>query len=229
MHPGTAPRPIFALMRERSLLTFVGVALLLALPAVVAVGLLDRFSLHLAMNCCHGPVLDLAFGFLTHLASGWVPPVVALLLLAKSWRAFLMVGLSAALGALAVQLLKHIAFPAVARPSMFLHAMPGLPLVEGVELHSYLSFPSGHSTSAFALCLALSVVAGRPRVAAGLALAAWLMAYSRVYLSQHFTEDILAGAMLGSLASAVVYLFLYKGKLASNLRLDRSPFRPQNQ
>lgn len=212
-------------MRERSLLTFVLLALVVALPAVVAVWQVDKFSLHLALNGYHTPGLDLVFPYLTNLASGWVPVIVSFCLLLKSWRAFLMVGLSSAVGALLVQLLKHGAFPLQPRPSVFLHAMPGLSLVDGVELHRYLSFPSGHSTAAFAMCLALAVVIGRPRAAAVLAITACVLAYSRVYLSQHFMVDILAGALLGSLAGMLVYFFLYKGKWAHAPGLDRSPIR----
>lgn len=212
-------------MHQRSLLIFVLVVLVVALPALVAVWQVDRFSLHLALNGYHTPELDLVFSYLTDLASGWVPVIVSCCLLLKSWRAFLMVGLSSMVGALLVQALKHAAFPTQARPLVFLHAMPGLPLVEGVELHRYLSFPSGHSTAAFAMCLGLAVVIGRPRAAAALAITAWLLAYSRVYLSQHFMVDILAGALLGSMAGMLVYYFLYKGKWAHAPGLDRSPIR----
>lgn len=216
-------------MRERSLLTFIIVTLLIALPAVLAVWRMDQLPLHLAMNRYHSPGLDMALTHITQVASGWVPALLALLMLLKSWRAFLMMGVTSALSAMLVQALKHLAFPLVARPLAFLQSMPGLQLVEGEELHRYFSFPSGHSTAAFAMCIGLAVVIGKQGPAAILAVLASIMAYSRVYLSQHFTEDILAGAFVGSLTGVVVYAALYRGKWAHQVGLDRSPILCQNQ
>lgn len=216
-------------LRTRSLLVFITVALVIALPAIVAVWHLGHLPMHLAMNRYHSPGLDFAFTYITELANGWVPVVFALVLLRKSWRAFLMMGLATAISGMLAQMLKQLAFPTVVRPSMLFQSMPGLPIVPGLELHHYMSFPSGHATAAFAMCMALAIVFARPWVAALLAVVASILAYSRVYLSQHFTEDILAGAMVGSLVGIGVYLLLYRGKWARRNGLDRSPFVRQNQ
>ncbi|MBP8823056.1 MAG: phosphatase PAP2 family protein [Flavobacteriales bacterium] len=216
-------------MRDKSIRAFLLAGLLLAAPAVVCVWRMDRFALHLAMNGFHDPFLDSLFPVVTEFANGWVPTALALLMLAISWRAFLMVGLSTGLGAVVVQFLKQVVFSGHDRPSMFLDHMPGLPLVAGLDLHHHFSFPSGHSTAAFSMCLALAVVIGRQVPAVALALAAGLMAYSRVYLSQHFTEDILAGASIGCASGTVVYMLLYRGRWRLNQALDRSPWRRQNQ
>lgn len=216
-------------LRERSLLVFVLVTLVIAFPAMVAVWHLGHLPMHMAMNRYHSPGMDVAFPYITELANGWVPVIVALVLLRKSWRAFLMIGLAAVISGILTQILKQLAFPQVVRPSMLFQSMPGLHTVPGLEFHHYMSFPSGHSTTAFAMCIALAVVFARPWVAAVLAAVASVLAYSRVYLSQHFTEDILAGALIGTLVGIGVYLLLYKGKWAQRVGLDRSPFVRQNQ
>ncbi|HMN06033.1 MAG TPA: phosphatase PAP2 family protein [Flavobacteriales bacterium] len=161
----------------------------------------------------------------TELANGWVPVILALVLLRKSWRTFLMMGLGTGLSAIAVQLLKHLVFAGYDRPAMFLEEMPGLQLVAGMDLHHHFSFPSGHSTAAFSMCLALAVVIGNRAAAIGLAVLAALLAFSRVYLSQHFTEDILAGALVGTVVTTAVFGLLYQGRYAHDARLDRSPFK----
>ncbi len=212
-------------MRERSLRTFLLVGLAMALPALVAVWRMDRFTLHLTVNNVHNALLDALFPVITAMANGWVPVGLSVVLLAFSWRSFLMMGLCTGLSAILVQFLKQVVFPGHDRPSMFLDHMPGLPLVAGLDLHHHFSFPSGHSTAAFSMCLALAVVVGRPLPAALLALAAGLMAYSRVYLSQHFTEDILAGAFLGCATGTMVYFLLYRGPWSFRTGLDRSPLR----
>ena len=211
-------------MREKSLWTFVGCAFVLALPAIIGAWRLDPLALHLAMNRFHSPWADAFFSVTTNFANGWVPTMVALLMLLRTWRAFLMVGLSAGLSAILVQTLKHTFFAGSFRPAMFLNDMPGLQLVQGFELHHYFSFPSGHATTAFSMCLALAVIIGRRVPAALLAVLAAVLAFSRVYLSQHFTEDILAGALIGTLSGVAVHWLLYQGPWARRTRLDRSPF-----
>jgi membrane-associated phospholipid phosphatase len=181
------------------------------------------------MNRFHGATGDAIFPWITELANGWAPVVLALALLFRSWRSFLMMGLATGLSALAAQFLKRVVFSGHDRPSMYLDHMPGLHLVPGIELHHHFSFPSGHGTAAFSMCLALAVLIGKRGAGVGFALLAALLAYSRVYLSQHFTEDILAGALLGTAVATGVYWMLFLGPWAKTTALDRSPFRHQNQ
>lgn len=211
-------------MRDKSLRYFLLVSVVLAMPAMAGLWQMGRFHFHVAMNSWHSALLDGTFLVLTTMANGWVAMAAALLLLLANWRAALMMGLSTGLSALLTQFLKRAVFD-LDRPSMFLGQMPGLQLVSGLDLHQHFSFPSGHATAAYSMCAAVAVVIGRRPLAMALAVLAALMAFSRVYLSQHFTEDILAGAAIGCTVSAGVYYLLYKGPLAANKGLDRSPVR----
>jgi membrane-associated phospholipid phosphatase len=38
------------------------------------------------------------------------------------------------------------------------------------------------------------------------------VAYSRIYLSCHFLEDTLLGALIGTIAAAITYGFMYKSE-----------------
>ena len=212
-------------MQNKAVPAFLITALAIALPPLWAVAATDHLALHAQVNMWHSPWADAAMPYITLLADGWVPVILSIVLLWRSWRAFLMMGLSTGLGSMAVQSLKHFVFSTMNRPSAFLDQLPGLHLVPGVELHHSYSFPSGHSTAAFGLCFALAVVFGKRAPAVLLALFAALLAFSRVYLSQHFTEDAVAGAALGTMIAYFVYRRLYHAEWKDLKVLDRSPFR----
>ena len=58
-----------------------------------------------------------------------------------------------------------------------------------------------------------------------LALIAVFLACSRVYLSQHFTEDVLAGALIGTSVGVLGYWWLYRSGFSRRAFLDARPFR----
>ena len=79
------------------------------------------------------------------------------------------------------------------------------------------------------MCAALAVVIGKPVPAILLAALAALLAFTRVYLSQHFTEDVLAGAFVGTVVTIGVYYLLYRTAWGERTALDGGPFRPLEQ
>ena len=70
------------------------------------------------------------------------------------------------------------------------------------------SFPSGHTSAAFAA----AVVIFKYRKSYGIAAltAATVIAFSRLYLGVHFLTDILAGAVVGAVAALIVVKFARK-------------------
>ena len=85
--------------------------------------------------------------------------------------------------------------------------MPGLNTVDGVGLYQTLSFPSGHTTTAFAFLLLVGLIS-RSRLTVFLCMVlACGVALSRVYLSQHFLADVLGGSMIGVLSALFFYWY----------------------
>ena len=218
------------MQHKRSVIRFLTVTALLSIPLGIAVLRTDPLELHRAMHPMHSPTLDLFFRNVTHLADGLVPTVIGLLvLLFRDVRAFLMVGLSCSLSAIIAQVLKHGPYSSSDRPFMFKEKLGDMHWVDGLDIHHHFSFPSGHSTAAFSLCFALTVLIARPAWGIALPLLAALLAYSRVYLSQHFSEDILAGAIIGTATAVCVYQVLYRSRFAERKWLDRRVIRYRNQ
>ena len=112
------------------------------------------------------------------------------------------------------QFLKHVVFSDVMRPFIglwdeFKNGDLHLVLSEDLMKKGF-SFPSGHTTSAFSLFLILALFVKKPIFGAVLALFAILASYSRVYLSQHYFEDIFLGSIIGVLGTLFVYFVFEK-------------------
>lgn len=213
--------------RSRAVGWFVVLVVLMALPAIFAVSTTGQLELHARINAEHSSAADWFFKWSTHLADGVVPAVLAFLLLFfKDVRSFLMLGLSTGLSAVLTQFLKRVVYADHDRPVMFREALGEMAWVSDIDLHHHFSFPSGHSTAAFSMCLALAVIIARPMWAAAMALLAAVLGYSRVHLSQHFTEDVLLGAAIGTLTGLLVHVWLYRSSFAGKAWLNARPFQP---
>ncbi len=77
--------------------------------------------------------------------------------------------------------------------------------VDGVNVHVANSFPSGHTTTAFAICSLIAFLCQNKKISPLWVLIASLTGYSRNYLFQHFPEDVLAGAVIGLISSYWAY------------------------
>ena len=112
--------------------------------------------------------------------------------------------------------LKRVVYPDELRPFTYLSAEFPVHIIEGVTMRRVNSFPSGHTGTAFAIALLLSLVINKKTWAIILPVLALLVAYSRVYLGQHYVTDVLAGMIVGIVAavlSVLIYQKLSKGKI----------------
>lgn len=203
------------------------VFLSLSLILIVVLGLgllyLPQGDLHLLLCDRHAPARDIFYRYYTRIAE-WFPYVVCVALLLFSRVGDGVFASSAMiLSALSTQILKHI-FNAPRPIAWFDLFMPDttLPLVEGVQMNYWNSFPSGHTTSFFALafvvCILLTRKPRNPRypkttsyfIQTLLFFLAALGGYSRIYLSQHFARDVFAGILVGIIITILCYAVLYR-------------------
>ena len=188
--------------------------LVLALVLSIAILVVPKAELHLALCQPHTALLDKLVPVFTNLVD-WLPylAVVLLLFYRAGWATFLASNLL--LSTLIVQPIKHILH--APRPiTWFADKMPDitLPLVEGVKMNHWLSFPSGHTTTFFVLFFTLSIilcdehVKGKNILSLICFLCASFGAYTRIYLSQHFALDIFAGILIAVFSTLILYYFL---------------------
>ena len=160
----------------------------------------NKFSqeeLFLAINRLNSPSLDTFFYFITYLGDGIFFGVIILILLFKKYSQALL-GLVVFIStSFAAQFLKRVVFSDDLRPFAELGNEYSLHQVEGVKQVMTLSFPSGHTTTAFALGMFLAWKILPSYWGWFLGILAALVGYSRVYLGQHYIEDIYVGAILG--------------------------------
>lgn len=138
--------------------------------------------------------------------------LTVIILMAVKYRYAVIVGLSNIIASIITQALKQTVFNDVVRPKKFFEGIQELYFVPGVENHLYFSFPSGHATCAFSLYFALALLVKNKALELSLFFVALLVGYSRIYLSQHFFEDVYAGSLIGISITFIVYYLIQKSK-----------------
>lgn len=171
---------------------------------IVATAIVFTFSkadIHLYLNNLHNSFFDVFFKYTTFLGDGLFIVIAALALAFFRLRygVFILAGY---LGSgIFVQLLKRLFFSEVQRPKAFFEGVADLYFVPGVDVHTAKSFPSGHTTSAFAFFACLALLNQSKTAKLFFFVLAFLTGYSRIYLSQHFLVDVLVGSALGTLST----------------------------
>lgn len=176
----------------------------------------DKGELHLWMNGYHTPWMDWVMKYYTKVGE-WVPYVVVfgLLFYKTGWATLLLTNL--AVTGLIGQRLKYL-FDTDRPVTWFAEHMPDvqLQLVDGVRMSQFYSCPSGHTISFVALFLTLSwlFTADKLKGEKGWQMFFFLLTilggYSRIYLSQHFAEDIWVGAIVSVVLCLIWVPLVYK-------------------
>lgn len=185
----------------------------------VLIAVNTKAATHLEFNSFHSHFFDIFFSYFTRMGDGYALVLAVIILLTVKFRYALIVGFANITAAIITQSLKHTLFANVVRPKKFFEGLHDIYLVPGIDNHLYYSFPSGHSTCAFSLYFALALLVKNKTLKFALFLIALLAGYSRIYLSQHFFEDVYAGSVIGVTSSAIFFYYINKIKKGS---LDNS-------
>jgi membrane-associated phospholipid phosphatase len=168
----------------------------------------SKADIHLSINQHYSAFADFIMPYVTLAADGVTVTILILLLIGWNRKFGFWTGISVLVATAITQILKNTIFSGEPRPKLFFMNNPHpLRFVPHVENYFYNSFPSGHTTAAFAFYFCLVFAVKNNYLKAALFLFALLIGYSRIYLSQHFLNDVFFGSMIGTFSSLAVMTF----------------------
>ena len=170
----------------------------------------------LYLNANLGFVADKVFEYSSYLAEGWIwiPYFIVLVGLYKKDTAFILMNFL--ISTLLTQFAKNFIFGTAMRPMASGLDATQIHTVAGVEIHTFNSFPSGHTATAFTLFLLTTYLFPNKYVLTIGIVYAMVCGYSRIYLAQHFPLD-LAGGIFVALLTLPISIFIRK-------KLNKKPF-----
>lgn len=186
--------------------------LFFVLTFIVLIFCNSKADLHLWLTSFNTPLGDVFFHYYTYVGD-WIPYLVVAGLIFFRYRIAFFVLISQLATGLVSQIVKH----AWNEPRPILYFQQHFPNIQlhravGEHLYTVHSFPSGHTITAFAFFLALAFYTKKPSLHFLCFMLAFLVGYSRIYLSQHFATDVLAGSVIG--VSITVFCKFYFDKFS---------------
>ena len=193
----------------------------LYLLGILFLAIFQNSNFSIIVNASHNNFLDQFFKYITFLGDGRFVFLIALIYLFANKKYGTSILISLIINTILIQVLKRVVFSNRFRPSFyFKHLIEdgSWNMIDGIELYEKFSFPSGHTALIFCLCMSICIFMKKKYFPLLLVLLAYIVGFSRIYLSQHFLIDVLAGALIGSLIPILTFkyiepLFFNKNKI----------------
>ena len=193
----------------------------LYLLGILFLAIFQNSNFSIIVNASHNNFLDQFFKYITFLGDGRFVFLIALIYLFANKKYGTSILISLIINTILIQVLKRVVFSNRFRPSFYFKNLiedGSWNIIEGVELYEKFSFPSGHTASIFCLCMSICIFMKKKYFPLLLVLLAYIVGFSRIYLSQHFLIDVLAGGLIGSLIPILTFkyiepLFFNKNKI----------------
>ncbi len=156
----------------------------------------SKDEIYFAVNTRNYPWADYIAPYLTDLGNGWTTVALSVILVLFNYRKAFLLASTYAFTSLSAQLIKHIV--EAPRPKLYFHdQLSQIHFVKGMYIDLHDSFPSGHTVTAFSTALLITYLSKNKKWGILLIIIAVMVGYSRMYLSEHFFEDVTAGSALG--------------------------------
>jgi membrane-associated phospholipid phosphatase len=162
----------------------------------------------LMLNGDLGPVADWFFRYFTYVGDGilWLIWLVVILL-RKQKHLLPVILCSFLLTTVFTQFSKQFIYSHEIRPSETVKPLSAIHFVQGVEVFSFNSFPSGHTATAFTFAFLIALLVRRRDIMLLSIALALVVGYTRVYLAQHFPLDVGAGIIVAVLSVSISIRF----------------------
>jgi len=200
---------------------FFFIPFLVVICACLAIKLtFTREEIYFAVNTHNYPWADALAPYMTDLGNGWTTIALSAILLLFNYGKALFMAIAYAVTSIIAQIIKHI-FDAP-RPSLyFQNQLSHIHLVQGVDMLRLHSFPSGHTVTAFSTTVLITYWCKNKLWGFPLLLVAILVGYSRMYLSEHFFEDVTAGSVIGVITTVALISWLDNKKFLHSAKWNR--------
>lgn len=182
----------------------------------------NKTEIHLFINGYHSHLADLFFSNLTNLGLGITIVPVLLILVFVRFRYMIISILGFVLTFTINDTLKSILH--TPRPiTVFGDLHQSLYLVHNVEMFSWNGLPSGHTATAFCMFCLLAFYTKNNWLKVIYFLVAFLIGYSRMYLSEHFLQDVYLGSIIGVGSALLAYSLVMNARFFNKFaeRLDK--------
>ena len=167
---------------------------------------------HLIINSYHNSFLDTTTPYLTWLGDGWAGIILVVILLFIKLRYAIFACIAFLIESFLLQLGRQTIFHGLPRPVEYFKGSDQLRLVPGVSMDHWNSFPSGHTACAFTIYFCLSILVKNNWLKFFFFSLALLTAFTRVYLSEHFFEDVYGGSILGVFSALIAFFLVRNNK-----------------
>lgn len=189
------------------------VSFLLPYSIALVLGLFALFSfekgeLLLWINHNHKPLLDVLFYYGTYLGNGLIYLLIIFIFGFRNLGMAFIGFISFLQTSVFVTILKRLIFSDMQRPKAYFDGVVDLYFVQGVEVWSQYSFPSGHTAAAFSLFCFLTLAIPNKKLGLLFILCALIGGISRIYLVQHFFMDVYVGSIIGVIISVVNFYWI---------------------
>ena len=191
--------------------------------SIVILMFVEKTDIQLVVNGLHNPFFDWVFKYSTTLAEGISIALLLILTLIISYRLTILFSVALVANTIVVYLLKKLLFSDTERPMVFFSQLSDWHTVNGVHLHTNMSFPSGHTAAAFTMFFSLAICVKNKTLGLLFFIASFMVGYSRMYLSQHYLRDVVVGSIIGIIISILSYYFVQNSNKLNQLSwIDKS-------
>lgn len=188
----------------------------------VALTLWSKTEIHLYINSYHCSAADTIFSNWTNLGLGiMIIPAAAILAFIR--LRYMIISVIGFLLTVAINDSIKAFFHAPRPVTVFSQMHQTLYLVPNVEMYNWNSFPSGHTATGFCMFCLFALYVKNDFAKITCFIIALLIAYSRMYLSEHFLQDVYTASLIGVGCALVVYTWVMNAKIFNKFaeKLDK--------